>query len=980
VAIAYQGSSQLFTGGTVTPGAANPAAPGYFVHTFTNPGTTTMSVASLDPYFNNTPLLVSSLTMSANAAQNNTFIDSSTNNFTITRGGTPTQGSFAPLGTLWSNYFNGSTDYLSVATSSSFAFPGDFTVEFWVNPTSFNQYGCMLDTRTVNSNATGFYIRSQSVFSSGQWQVSNGTASFTINASTNLTANTWQHIALVRSGTTLTLYLNGFSVGSATVAQNFSDGGLRIFNAIDNYYFPGYISNLRLVKGTAVYTAAFTPPTAPLTAITNTTLLTSQSNRFKDNSTNNFTITRTGTPSVQTYNPFLPTSAYATAAQGASMYFNGSNDYLTAPANAAFSFGTGDFTVEAWYNMPPFTNTNGKVMFDSRPTSTNGPYWVAGVNSSTGYPNFTTMTSGGVTVTGNVSIADNTWHHCAVTRQSGTILMFVDGQIVGSATGNSDNISSSGLGIGILAFASGAPDTYYNGYMSNARIVKGTAVYTAAFTPPLLPLGATQSANVNGNPSAAITGTQTSLLLSGANAGIADSTGVNNITTLGSAAVNTSVVKYGLGSVAFNGTTSYLYMPSNPSLTFGSGNWTIEMWLYASALPTNPATAQLYDTRPASTNGAYTLIYLNSDGTIRLWVSSADRITSSAISTGQWYHVAVSRSNGSTKMFINGTQTGSTYTDSTVYLGGNLRVGASFSGGASISNYLNGYIQDLRVTNGIARYTTTFTPPTSALPTFSQPGLRDSAYTVQYLVVAGGGGGAGGDSGGGGGGGMLAGSVGLTVNSSYTINVGARGSGTQIGGSSGNGFSSNISGPGITTVSATGGGGGGGYNTAAAPGGSGGGGSNATGGAGGTGVPGQGFPGGGPLYGGGGGAGGAGSSQLSYGSGASGGPGAVWPYTGLTYAGGGGAGMGGGAVPGGGGGPGSAGTNGLGGGGGGTRFTGDTGAPGGSGTVILAVPTLNFPGNAPGAAISTPPAAPGMTVLTYTTPSPTASATFTYTG
>jgi hypothetical protein len=159
-------------------------------------------------------------------------------------------------------YFNGSGSYLTAPTSTGFAFANNFTVEFWVYPTTFVQYGCMFDTRTVNSNATGLYIRSQATFSSGQWQVSNGTASFNISASSNLTASSWQHVALVRSGTTLTLYLNGTSVGSATVSQNFSDGGLRIASAIDGYQFAGYIDDLRVTNGVARYTATFTPPTA----------------------------------------------------------------------------------------------------------------------------------------------------------------------------------------------------------------------------------------------------------------------------------------------------------------------------------------------------------------------------------------------------------------------------------------------------------------------------------------------------------------------------------------------------------------------------------------------------------------------------------------------------------------------------------------------------------------------------------------------
>jgi len=298
-------------------------------------------------------------------------------------------------------------------------------------------------------------------------------------------------------------------------------------------------------------------------------------------------------------------------------------------------------------------------------------------------------------------------------------------------------------------------------------------------------------------------------------------------------------------------------------------------------------------------------------------------------------------------------------------------------------------------------------------------------YTIQYLVVAGGG--AGGRAtnftsaltGGGGGGGVLAGSFNLvSPGTPLTITVG--GGGTVGAGTSPNnpGSSSNITSPAFSTVTTVGGGGGGfsgsaaGPTSGAQPGGSGAGaqtgstaapitlGPNVAG----TGTAGQGNPGGGGApnqnaAGGGGGAGASGTSFTPTQSGP-GGAGVIWPFTGPgVFYGGGGGGAGsafsgifrGSGGPGGGGIGGNAGngacgisaspgTPGLGGGGGGGAAAGP-GVPGtgGSGVVILAVPTLRYPGVAPGAAVSNPPAAPGQTVLTYTTPNPATPATFTYT-
>ena len=284
------------------------------------------------------------------------------------------------------------------------------------------------------------------------------------------------------------------------------------------------------------------------------------------------------------------------------------------------------------------------------------------------------------------------------------------------------------------------------------------------------------------------------------------------------------------------------------------------------------------------------------------------------------------------------------------------------------------------------------------------------SYTINYLVVAGGGGGGGTSTcgyqgGGGGAGGLLAGSVSsVPFGTPFTITVGAGGAGgtAAINGITGTiGTNSSISSPVLTPVTVPGGGGGGGgHNATATGGGSGGGGGNSGGASGlATGSPGYGvagtygYPGGGPnglgYLSGGGGRGGAGLGYPSNG----GGPGYTWPFTNNSYAGGGnwggnpspgsGGGGGGGGSPGNPPNNGGAGTAGTGGGGGGggwiTAPYSGAGGAGGSGTVILAIPTPNYPGSAPGAIVTTPPAAPGYTVLTYNTPSPTTPGSFTYT-
>jgi len=165
-----------------------------------------------------------------------------------------------------------------------------------------------------------------------------------ISSSITVTAGSWNHYALVRSGSTITLWINGQSGGTVTRTTNFTNTTCVLAqDQGGGFNYKGYLSNFRMVVGTAVYTSSFTPSTTPLTAISGTSLLTSQSNQFIDNSANNFAMTSAGTVSVQRFNPFGTATAYSTSVIGGSGYFDGSGDYLSAGSNSAFAVGTGDF-------------------------------------------------------------------------------------------------------------------------------------------------------------------------------------------------------------------------------------------------------------------------------------------------------------------------------------------------------------------------------------------------------------------------------------------------------------------------------------------------------------------------------------------------------------------------------------------------------------------------------------------------------------
>jgi len=622
-----------------------------------------------------------------NGAQNNTFLDSSTNNFTVTRTGTPTQGTYTPFSQAagyWSNY-NPTASYLTVATNAAFTYgTGDFTMECWVYLTTTGAIQYIIDQRnsgTANAVIPAIYVSASNVLT---YFVSNAAQ---ITGTTALTVGTWYHVAVSRSTLVTKMFLNGVQEGSSYVdANNYAASRVTIASngATAGNYLVGYVSNARLVNGTAVYTSNFTPSTTPLTAITNTKLLTCQSNRFVDNSSNNFAFTVTGTPSAQPWSPYAPTSAYSTGTNGGSLYFPGASR-LTFPNNAAFAFGTGDFTVEFWFY--PTVAGAFFIFLTANNSGSSGAFVIT--QQTGGVINLSKIITSNTTLINSTVLFNlNTWNYIAASRTSGQLYLFVNGQ-QGGTVADTSSYTGTNPNLG----ADNNTTLPITGYISNFRILKGTGLYTAPFTPPTAPISAI---------------TNTSILLNGTNAGIYDNAGKNDLITASNPKVSTSVVKYGTGSVSYAASSNGMTVPSQPYTTLGTANFTIEFWLYLNST----ANGDFYDQRSTGTQAAPVLQLASSAMTY--YVSNVTQITGSALSTGQWYHIALTRSGTNTRLFVNGTQQGSTWTtDSTNYVSNNLGIGAYLP---TPTNSSNCYLDDIRITNGIARYTANFTPPTAAFP------------------------------------------------------------------------------------------------------------------------------------------------------------------------------------------------------------------------------------------------------------------------
>lgn len=189
--------------------------------------------------------------------------------------------------------------------------------------------------------------------------------------------------------------------------------------------------------------------------------------------------------------------------------------------------------------------------------------------------------------------------------------------------------------------------------------------------------------------------------------------------TTGSPTVSTS----GTGSLSFNGGSSlFLGYGAQTPFVFGTGDFTIEFWVYFNNFTSGPI---LLDWRAGGANGAFPTVYVTAGGVLTYFANSSDRITSSALSTATWYHVSVCRSGTSTRMFVNGTQAGSTYSDVTNY--------SVNTNGPSIGNpggvALNGFMSNIRIVKGVCVYTGAFTPSTAPLQSTQPAGTNIAAIT-----------------------------------------------------------------------------------------------------------------------------------------------------------------------------------------------------------------------------------------------------------
>jgi hypothetical protein len=347
--------------------------------------------------------------------------------------------------------------------------------------------------------------------------------------------------------------------------------------------------------------------------------------------------------------------------------------------------GSGDFSVELWYYP---TNAARQVIAAQSNGAGNAiAFWIE-KDASNQLRIVVEVGGTQYVATATATMPLNAWAFIQVVRSGTTVYGYQNGTQVCSVSVGSGSLRDS---TDVVSVGGGTVSLPVYGYVSNLRILKGTA--SSATTPT--------------SPLTAISGT--SLLLNFTNAGIIDNTAKNVLETVGNAQISTSVKKFGTGSLAFDGTGDYLAKPVDPQNLLGTGDFTVECWVYPAALNSYnmifgyASPNQYWSIR----NTGYLHFY---DGT------SVFEATTGAVSTNQWTHIAISRSGSTLKQFVNGAEVLSSTCATSIGAASGTNIWFGASAFYTTQHFFNGYIDDLRITKGIARYASNFTPPTAAFP------------------------------------------------------------------------------------------------------------------------------------------------------------------------------------------------------------------------------------------------------------------------
>lgn len=625
-----------------------------------------------------------------------------------------------------SGYFNGG-GYLDVQSSTNLSMSADFTVELWVYTDPSTAAWSRLIENEQHNVTGGWHFSYNGSDSAGSRRLGfqlglNGGGGGRIDSNSAIPTNQWVHVAVTRYNNVIRMFVNGVQQTAAlTTAESFSSSSLRIGATLGSAsnYFTGYIDSIQIIKNRALYTENFTVPTEQPQYdpyYNNTSLLIpfdgpNNSTVFGDYSSNRNIITAYGDAKISTTQ-----SKFG----GSSLYISGNSGCaVKIPYNLKFDPESYDFTIESWVYPTSLSGSLAQCIVgtfsygsvEGSPNHTNAGWFFGLLENGTNYLMFGWGNNVGTWTTilsTTTAPTLNTWSHVALVKNGSTFTMYLNGISVGTSTYSTPiTLSKQYLRIGSCS-NNGTESFYFRGNIDDLRITKGIARYTSNFTPPI------QSFYKPYNYDPFLDKLSLLLHMDGDNNSTTfkDSSANNSIIAFGDAKISTTQSKIGGSSGYFDGNGDYLTIPDSTIFDFGTNDFTFECWIYPTAYP-SPA-GDICVTN-GSTNGCG--LRLHSNGTIsalfNISGTSIAAISTTVVPLNTWTHISQSRSSlTSGKIFINGIleNTVTLGTGSQNYPGIGVCIGRNPT---NSSWYYTGYIDDLRITKGIARYTTDFTPPVS---------------------------------------------------------------------------------------------------------------------------------------------------------------------------------------------------------------------------------------------------------------------------
>ncbi len=696
---------------------------------------------SVDGLFDKVILLIQS-----NTTQDSTvFTDSSPSQHTVTPYNDARHRTDQKKFPTSSIKLDGNGDWLTVPDHNDFALGTDpFTIEFWFWKESVpsNSYHAIMSKGSPGSdNYNGdfdiMYGADEYIY---VYRLVDDNYSW-VQSDNKVSIKQWHHLAIVREGigtNQMKLYIDGKIEATWTKTNSVYDsarplyiGKQQFYAGTDFGYFDGYMEEIRITKY-ARYIADFSVPTGPfpvsqgdthydfttLRIESNTTdgsvsfedtsndgeewdnvALLIKSNGiadspdFKDYSSNNRTITRNGTP-YHTDSEFK----FNTTSIKFSEVSHPNQEWLETAHHSDFSIAGNDFTIETWVKLD--VNSNGPHTLASKLNDGNyySEYAWRIVDRKTSFHQGGTphhalhfVIYGGTKMLalldlyGSTKLNDGLWHHVAVSRNGNDFKMFVDGHIDASRTQDATAVSNS------MPFRIGT--RYHNtypgydnliGYLEEFRFTKNVARYIDTFVVPKIPFGMK-----------------------------------NSIGTSGDTHHETDQKKCGATSIYFDGDGDRLFVDDNPSQHFGSSPFVIEFWTRPIYVTGGSVLLSKWNTEGATDNsfiismGATGYISASFQNVCTSTDAGTTLSSTSAIAENTWAHIAVQRVGNTLELYINGVKEASaSFTGSLCPSTQSFQVGdfGNWDDSTQIPKPYKGYVDEIRITRGVARYTANFTP------------------------------------------------------------------------------------------------------------------------------------------------------------------------------------------------------------------------------------------------------------------------------